>query len=88
MAAIRWTLRRVGQDLEPAADFLIARRPIERVEDLLRAVGPGAVRRPGSVNSRMGIATLRPILNQGRYKIRYNRPPLSFWRALKISGSD
>ena len=47
VAALRWTLRRVGQDLEPAADFLVARRLMERIGDLLRALGPGPARRPG-----------------------------------------
>jgi hypothetical protein len=47
VAALRWTLRRVGQDLEPAVDFVVARRLLERVENLLRALGPGPARRPG-----------------------------------------
>jgi hypothetical protein len=47
VAALRWTLRRVGEDLEPAADFLVARRLMERIGDLLRALGPGPARRPG-----------------------------------------
>jgi hypothetical protein len=40
-------LRRVGQDLEPAVDFLVARRLLERIGDLLRTLGPGPARRPG-----------------------------------------
>lgn len=47
VAALRWTLRRVGQDLEPATHFLVARRLLERIEDLLRALGPGPANRPG-----------------------------------------
>ena len=32
---------------EPAAGYLVARRLMERIEDLLRALGPGPARRPG-----------------------------------------
>ena len=46
VAALRWTLRRVRQDLEPAIDFLVARRLLER-SDLSRALGLGPARRPG-----------------------------------------
>ena len=46
-AALRWTLRRVGQDLEAGADFLVARRLMERIGELLRVLGPGPSRRPG-----------------------------------------
>ena len=47
VAALRWTLRRVRQDLDPAMDFMVARRLVERIEDLLRALGTGPARRPG-----------------------------------------
>lgn len=46
-AALRWTLRRVDRDLDVGADSLIARRLKERIGDLLRALGPGPVQRPG-----------------------------------------
>src|SRR5262249_7885651 len=46
MSALRWTLRRVGQDLEPASDLVIARRLLERIHDLLRRLGPGPAARP------------------------------------------
>jgi hypothetical protein len=45
--ALRWSLRRDRQDLEPAMDFFVARQLIEGIEDLLRALGPGTARRPG-----------------------------------------
>jgi hypothetical protein len=47
VAALRWTLRRVRQDLEPAVDFVVARQLVDRIEDLLRALGLGPARRPG-----------------------------------------
>jgi hypothetical protein len=47
VAALRWTLRRVRQDLEPAIELLVARRLLERIDDLLRELGLGPVRRPG-----------------------------------------
>jgi hypothetical protein len=46
VAALRWTLRRVRQDLEPSSDVVIARRLLERIEQLLRRLGPGPTQRP------------------------------------------
>ena len=46
VAALRWTLKRVGQDLEPTSDTVIARRLLERIEQLLHRLGPGPALRP------------------------------------------
>jgi hypothetical protein len=46
VAALRWTLKRIGQDLEPAVDVVIARRLLEQIDQLLRHLGPGPAQRP------------------------------------------
>ena len=46
MAAVRWTLTRLVEELEPLRDALPARVLRERVRVLAHTVGPGASRRP------------------------------------------
>jgi hypothetical protein len=45
-AALRWTLGRVRQDLEPTSDAVIARYLLARISYLLGRLGAGPVRRP------------------------------------------
>jgi hypothetical protein len=51
MAAVRWTLARIGNDLDGHHDSVPARALRLRVADLQAELGPGASRRPGSSES-------------------------------------
>ncbi|MBI3726263.1 hypothetical protein HY251_20245 [bacterium] len=47
MAAVRWTLGRLGDELAPRTESEASRFLRERITTLLQAVGPGPVLRPG-----------------------------------------
>jgi len=62
MAAVRWTLGRLDEDLAPLQEASAARLLRERVAELRARVGPGAVRRPGSWDAPGGSAWLAEAL--------------------------
>lgn len=54
-AILRWTLRRLGQDLATSADEVVGRRLLEEVRSLLQRLGPGPFHRPGTEELRRAL---------------------------------